>query len=64
MKIRFDSYDDDQPSDKISYFSNLNIIVESVFRIENEYYPQSHLKTLVFITLNALQKTMSIKLIV
>ena len=43
MKIRFDSYDDDQPSDKISYFSDLNIIVESVFRIENEYYPQSHL---------------------
>ena len=40
MKIKFDSYDDDLPLDKILCFPDLNMIVESVFQIENEYYPQ------------------------
>ena len=39
MKIRLDSYDD-VPLNKILYFPVLDIIVESVFQIENEYYPQ------------------------
>ena len=37
MKIRLDSYDD-VPLNKILYFPVLDIIVESVFQIEN--YPQ------------------------
>ena len=43
MKIKFDSYDDDLSLDKILCFPDLNIIVESVFQIENEYYPQIHI---------------------
>ena len=39
IKIRLDSYDD-LPLNKILCFSDLDIIVESVFQIENEYYPQ------------------------
>ena len=42
MNIRLDSYDD-LPLNKILYFSVLYIIVESVFQIENEYYPQIHI---------------------
>ena len=41
MKIRFNSYDD-LPLNKILYIAVLNIIVESVFQIKNEYYPQIH----------------------
>ena len=43
MKSRFGLYDDDLPLNKILCFSDLDIIVESVFQIENEYYPQIHL---------------------
>ena len=39
MKIKFDSYDD-LPFNKILYFSVLDILCESVFQIENKYYPQ------------------------
>ena len=39
MKIRVDSYDE-LPLNKILYFPVFDIIVESVFQIENEYYPQ------------------------
>ena len=42
MKIRLDSYDD-LPLNKILYFSVLDILVESVFQIENKYYPQIHI---------------------
>ena len=42
MKIRFDSYDH-LPLNKILCFSVLYTIVESVFQIENEYYPQIHI---------------------
>ena len=42
MKIRHHSYDD-MPVNKILCFSGLDIIVESVFQIENEYYPQIHI---------------------
>ena len=42
MKIRLDSYDD-LPLNKISSFSVLDIIAESVFQIENEYYPQIYI---------------------
>ena len=42
MKITVDSYDD-LPLNKMLYFSNLNILWESVFQIENEYYPQIHI---------------------
>ena len=31
MKIRFDSYDDNMSLDKILCFSDLDIIIESVF---------------------------------
>ena len=44
MKIRLDSYDDDDlPLNKILCFSELNIIVESVFQIKNECYAQIHI---------------------
>ena len=39
MKVRLDSYDD-LPLNKILCFSVLDIIAESVFQIENEYYAQ------------------------
>ena len=42
MKIRLDSYDG-LPLNKILYFPVLNILCESVFQIENEYYPQIHI---------------------
>ena len=42
MKIRLDSYDD-LSLNKILCFPVLDIIVESVFQIENEYYPQIHI---------------------
>ena len=41
-KIRLDSYDDDLPLNKILWFSNLNIIVKSVFQIKDKYHPQIH----------------------
>ena len=41
MKIRLDLYDDDLPLDKILCFSDLNVIVESVFQIK-ESFPNSH----------------------
>ena len=43
MKIRLDSYDDDLPLGKVLIFSVLNIVVKSVFQIENEYYPKTHI---------------------
>ena len=42
MKIRLDSYDD-LPLSKILCFSVLDILCESVFQIENEYYPQIYI---------------------
>ena len=42
MKIRFDS-NDDLPLNKILCISDLDIIVESVFQIKNEYYSQIHI---------------------
>ena len=42
MKIKFDSYDD-LPLNKILWFSVLDILCESVFQIENDYYPQIHI---------------------
>ena len=39
MKIRVDSYDD-LTLNEILYICLLDIIMESVFQIENEYYPQ------------------------
>ena len=42
IKIRVDSYDD-LPLHKILCFSVLNILCESVFQIENEYYPQIYI---------------------
>ena len=39
MNMRPDSYDD-LPLDEILCFCVLDIIVESIFQIENEYYPQ------------------------
>ena len=39
MKIRLDLYGD-LPLNKILCFSVLDVIVESVFQIENECYPQ------------------------
>ena len=35
MKIKFDSYDDDLPLNKILWFSDLNILIESVFQIKD-----------------------------
>ena len=43
MKITFDVYDEDLPLNKILWFSDLNIIVESVFQIKDKYYPQIHI---------------------
>ena len=43
MKIRLDSYDVDLPLYKILWFSDLNIIVESVFQIKNKYHPQIYI---------------------
>ena len=42
IKIRVDSYND-LPLHKILCFSVLNILCESVFQIENEYYPQIYI---------------------
>ena len=39
MKIRLDSYDD-LPFHKILHFPALDIIVEFLFQIRNEHYPQ------------------------
>ena len=47
MKIRFDSYDD-LPLNKIFYFCVLDILCESVFQIENEYYLQIHINECEF----------------
>ena len=41
VKIILDSYDD-LPLNKIFCFSVLNILCESVFQTENEYYSQIH----------------------
>ena len=43
MTIEIDSCDDDFLLRKILSFSVLNIIVESVFQIEDEYYPKIHI---------------------
>ena len=43
MKIRFDSYDNDLPLDKMLCFSDLNKIVESVFQIKDKYHSQIHI---------------------
>ena len=43
IKIKFDSFDDDLLLNKILWFSDLNIIVESVFQIKDNYYPQIHI---------------------
>ena len=37
MKIRFYSYDDDLPLDKILCFCALNIVVKSVFKIIQKF---------------------------
>ena len=42
MKIRVDSYDD-LTLNEILYIRLLDIIMESVFQIENEYYPQIYI---------------------
>ena len=42
MKIRLDTHDD-LPLNKILCFSVLNILCESIFQNENEYYPQIHI---------------------
>ena len=39
MKIKFDS-SDNLPLNKILHILVLDMIVESVFQIENEYYPR------------------------
>ena len=43
MKIRLDLYDDDSPLNKILWFPDLNIIVESVFQIKDKYSTQIHI---------------------
>ena len=43
MKIRVDS-NDDLPLNKILYIPVLDIVVESVFQIKNEHYPQIHIE--------------------
>ena len=43
MKIRLDSYDDSLPPSKILWFSDLNITVESVFQIKDNYHSQIHI---------------------
>ena len=43
MKIRLHSYDGELPLDKVLNFSVLNIVVISVFQIENKYYPRIHI---------------------
>ena len=43
MKIKFDAYDEDLPLNKILWISDLNIILESVFQIKDNYYPQIHI---------------------
>ena len=42
MKIKVDS-NDDLPLNKILYIPVLDIIVESVFQIKNEYYTQIYI---------------------
>ena len=42
MKIKVDLYDD-LSLNKILYFPVLDIVVESVFQIKTEYYPQIHI---------------------
>ena len=41
MKIKFDAYDEDLPLNKT--FSDLNVIVKSVFQIKDKCYPQIHI---------------------
>ena len=43
MKIKFDAYDEDLPLNKLLWFFDLNIIVESIFQIKDKYYPQIHM---------------------
>ena len=43
IKIWLGSYDNDLPLNKILWFSDLNIIVKSFFRIEDKYHPQMHI---------------------
>ena len=43
MKNRVHSYDDDLPLNKILWFFDLIIIVESVFQIKIRYHPQIHI---------------------
>ena len=43
MKIRLSSYDDYLPLNKILWFSDLNIIIESIFQIKHKYHPQIHI---------------------
>ena len=43
MKIKCDAYDEDLPLNKILRFFDLNIIVESVFQINDKHYPQIHI---------------------
>ena len=43
MKIKLDSYDDDLYLNKILWFPDLNIIVESVFQIKEKYHPQFYI---------------------
>ena len=43
MKTKFDSCDEDLPLNNILWFSDSNIIVESVFQIKGKYYPQIHI---------------------
>ena len=40
MKISLDLYDDDLPLNKILWFSDLNIIVESLFQVKDKHHPQ------------------------
>ena len=47
LKIRLDSYDDNLPLNKILWFSDLNIIVESVFQIKDQYHPETHIQECV-----------------
>ena len=40
MRKILDSYDDDLPLNKILWFFDLNITIESVFQIKDKYHPQ------------------------
>ena len=43
MKIKTDAFDKDLPLNKILWFFDVNVIVESVFQIKYNYYPQIHI---------------------